>query len=173
MTGMFELFTDTDTSYRFRLTAPDGTVMALSRPFPDLPAAVAGIAAVREYAGMGLVSEISAPRDDALLQSAAEGIPVEPSAQRRGVHEAHVQGRRARARPARGGAPRSPEGPPRLRIPSAARFLAPTRRDPEPAADRAVAAGTGGADCAGWAQLVLTVSRDRAPAGGPGRQARP
>jgi len=72
---------------------------------------------------MGLVSEISAPRDDALLQSAAEGIPVEPSAQRRGVHEAHVQGRRARARPARGGAPRSPEGPPRLRVPSAARFL--------------------------------------------------
>ena len=100
MTGMFELFTDSDTSYRFRLTAPDGTVMALSRPFPDLPAAVAGIAAVREYAGMGLVSEISAPRDDA-----------------------HVKGQRARARPARGWAPRSPEGPPRLRIPSAARFL--------------------------------------------------
>jgi len=126
MTGMFELFTDSDTSYRFRLTAPDGTVMALSRPFPDLPTAVAGIAAVREYAGMGLVSEISAPQDDALLQSVAEGIPVEPvepRAQRRGVHDTHVKGQRARARPARGGAPRSPEGPPRLRIPSAARFL--------------------------------------------------
>jgi uncharacterized protein YegP (UPF0339 family) len=122
MTGMFELFTDSDTSYRFRLTAPDGTVMALSRPFPDLPTAVAGIAAVREYAGMGLVSEISAPQDDALLQSVAEGIPVEPSAQRRGLHEGHAKGQR-RARPARGGAPRSPEGPPRLRIPSAARFL--------------------------------------------------
>ena len=62
MTGMFELFTDSDASYRFRLTAPDGTVMALSRPFPDRRAAGAGIAAVREYAGMGLVREITPPR---------------------------------------------------------------------------------------------------------------
>ncbi|WP_043422202.1 YegP family protein [Arthrobacter sp. 9MFCol3.1] len=123
MTGMFELFTDSDTSYRFRLTAPDGTVMALSKPFPDLPSAVAGIAAVREYAGMGLVAEIPAPRDDAQLQSAASGTPMQPGAQRRGVHEAHVTSPRARARLARDGAPRSPEGPPRLRIPSAARFL--------------------------------------------------
>jgi uncharacterized protein YegP (UPF0339 family) len=123
MTGMFELFTDSGTSYRFRLTSPDGTVMALSRPFPDLPAAVAGIAAVREYAGMGLVSEVPAPRADALLQSVAEGTPAESSAQRRGVHDGHVRGPRAQARPARGEAPRSPDGPPRLRIPSAARFL--------------------------------------------------
>ena len=79
MTGMFELFTDSDTSYRFRLTAPDGTVMALSRPFPDLPSAVAGIAAVREYAGMGLVTEIPAPQSDALRQAMADIIPVEPS----------------------------------------------------------------------------------------------
>lgn len=59
MTGMFELFTDSDASYRFRLTAPDGTEMALSRSFPDKPSAVAGIAAVREYAGMGLVTEVA------------------------------------------------------------------------------------------------------------------
>ncbi len=71
MTGMFELFTDTDASYRFRLTAPDGTVMALSRSFPDKPSAVAGIAAVREYAGMGLVSEIGPPPDAAVRQPVA------------------------------------------------------------------------------------------------------
>jgi uncharacterized protein YegP (UPF0339 family) len=59
MTGMFELFTDSEASYRFRLTAPDGTEMALSRSFPDKPSAVAGIAAVREYAGMGLVTEVA------------------------------------------------------------------------------------------------------------------
>ena len=29
MAGMFELFTGSDASYRFRLTAPDGTVMGL------------------------------------------------------------------------------------------------------------------------------------------------
>ncbi|MEK0155780.1 YegP family protein [Arthrobacter oryzae] len=61
MAGMFELFADADTSFRFRLTAPDGTVMALSKPFPDKRAAVAGIAAVREYAGTGFVTEIPAP----------------------------------------------------------------------------------------------------------------
>lgn len=62
MAGMFELFAEADASFRFRLTAPDGTVMALSRPFPDKRAAVAGIAAVREYAGMGFVTEIPAPK---------------------------------------------------------------------------------------------------------------
>lgn len=77
MTGMFELFTDSDASYRFRLTAPDGTVMALSRPFPDKQAAVAGIAAVREYAGMGLVTDISETQNQAIAQSAAAEVPLE------------------------------------------------------------------------------------------------
>ncbi|MET3923442.1 DUF1508 domain-containing protein [Arthrobacter sp. UYEF20] len=48
MTGTFELFTDDTQYFRFRLKAADGTVMALSRSFPDKAAAVAGIAAVRE-----------------------------------------------------------------------------------------------------------------------------
>lgn len=61
MAGMFELFAEADASFRFRLTAPDGTVMALSRSFPDKRAAIAGIAAVREYAGMGFITEIPAP----------------------------------------------------------------------------------------------------------------
>lgn len=42
---------------RFRLTAPDGTIMAVSKPFDTKTDAVAGIAAVREYAGMGLISD--------------------------------------------------------------------------------------------------------------------
>ena len=61
MAGMFELFIDAEASFRFQLTAPDGTVMAVSRPFPSKAAAVEGIAAVREYAGMGHVKELAAP----------------------------------------------------------------------------------------------------------------
>ncbi|MEW1808766.1 DUF1508 domain-containing protein [Pseudarthrobacter sp. NPDC080039] len=57
MAGMFELFMDAESAYRFRLTAPDGTVMAVSKPFNTKSDAVAGIAAVREYAGMGLISD--------------------------------------------------------------------------------------------------------------------
>ncbi len=109
MTGMFELFTGSDASYRFRLTAPDGTVMALSRSFPDKPSAVAGIAAVREYAGMGLVTEITAPQDDAVRHSVAAGSP--PGA-----------GPDSRAR--RAGGPGAPARPPGIRVRSAARFLA-------------------------------------------------
>ena len=44
MAGLFELFVDARSHFRFRLTAPDGTVMAVSKPFDDKPAAVAGIA---------------------------------------------------------------------------------------------------------------------------------
>lgn len=60
MAGMFELFLDDDATFKFQVTAPDGTVMAVSRAFSDKEEAVRGIAAVREYAGMGLVREISA-----------------------------------------------------------------------------------------------------------------
>src|SRR5690242_16321727 len=58
MTGMFELFIDEDTSFRFRLKAPDGTVVAVSKSFPDKRAAVSGISDVREYAGMGLITDL-------------------------------------------------------------------------------------------------------------------
>ena len=85
MAGMFELFLDDDAAFRFQLTAPDGTVMAVSRAFSDKEEAVKGIAAVREYAGMGLVREISAspvdrpspPRQGAPCPAAvSEGVPV-------------------------------------------------------------------------------------------------
>ena len=58
MAGTFELFIDDDMRFRFSLKAPDGTVVAVSRPFPDKPAAVSGIDDVREYAGMGLVNDL-------------------------------------------------------------------------------------------------------------------
>ncbi|MGY2744565.1 YegP family protein [Arthrobacter sp. UYCu723] len=58
MTGKFELFTDEDMYFRFRLKAPDGTVVAISRPFSDKSAAVSGISAVREYAGLGLITDL-------------------------------------------------------------------------------------------------------------------
>ena len=58
MAGTFELFVDAESKFRFRLKAPDGTVMAVSAAFSDKSAAVAGIAAVRELAGMGLISDL-------------------------------------------------------------------------------------------------------------------
>jgi uncharacterized protein YegP (UPF0339 family) len=58
MAGKFELFVDAESKFRFRLTAPDGTVVAESPAFRDKPAAVAGIAAVRECAGMGLITDL-------------------------------------------------------------------------------------------------------------------
>lgn len=58
MTGTFELFFDRATGFGFRLKGPDGTVMAVSEPFVDKRAAVRGISAVRECAGMGLISDL-------------------------------------------------------------------------------------------------------------------
>ncbi|MDN4645751.1 YegP family protein [Arthrobacter sp. PsM3] len=58
MAGTFELFLDRESNFRFRLKAPDGTVMAESAAFSDKSAAVAGIAAVRECAGMGLITDL-------------------------------------------------------------------------------------------------------------------
>lgn len=66
MAGLFELFVDAQSRVRFRLTAPDGTVVAVSKPFEDKPAAVAGIAAVREYAGMGHITDLCPPHSEGL-----------------------------------------------------------------------------------------------------------
>lgn len=68
MGGMFELFHDGNLSFRFRLTAPDGAVMAVSGHFPDKASAVEGIRAVRECAGMGLITDLCPA-------GPAEGLP--------------------------------------------------------------------------------------------------
>lgn len=58
MAGKFEVFLDSESRFRFRLKGPDGTVMAVSEAFADKPAVAAGIAAVRECAGTGLVTDL-------------------------------------------------------------------------------------------------------------------
>jgi uncharacterized protein YegP (UPF0339 family) len=57
MAGMFELFVDAESAFLFRPTASDGTVTAVSKPFGTKSDAVAGMAAVREYAGMRLIAD--------------------------------------------------------------------------------------------------------------------
>ena len=87
MAGTFELFVDAEAAFRFRLKAPDGTVMVVSRAFANKPAAVAGIAAVREYAGMGLITDLcpgaAKPQRSARHQAVAVGA-VAPPARGRG-----------------------------------------------------------------------------------------
>lgn len=64
MIGAFEIFYDGNPSFGFRLKAPDGTVVAVSRPLPDKVSAVEGIRVVRECAGMDLITDhCPMPRD--------------------------------------------------------------------------------------------------------------
>jgi hypothetical protein len=44
--------------FQIQAQSPDGTVVAISRPFSDKSGAVSGISAVREYAGMGLITDL-------------------------------------------------------------------------------------------------------------------
>lgn len=113
MAGMFELFADSDSYFRFRLTAPDGTVMALSKPFPDKRAAVAGIAEVREYAGMGFVTEIPAPATEGITDATSAELAADPA----------VGGDSAEKRKAIPAGSFNPARLPRARISSAARAL--------------------------------------------------
>ncbi|AXJ08524.1 YegP family protein [Arthrobacter sp. PM3] len=56
---MFEIAQAGDKAYFFRLTAPDGTVVAVSPLFSTIKGAAAGITAVRENAATGLVVDRS------------------------------------------------------------------------------------------------------------------
>ncbi|WP_363321892.1 YegP family protein [Arthrobacter burdickii] len=58
MAGTFELFQDGGVSFRFRLKASDGTVVAVSGQFSDKASAVEGIRVVRECAGTGLITDL-------------------------------------------------------------------------------------------------------------------
>ncbi|MDQ0678513.1 uncharacterized protein YegP (UPF0339 family) [Arthrobacter pascens] len=92
MAGMFELFVDAESCFRFRLTAPDGTVMAVSKAFDDKSAAVAGIAAVREYAGMGLVTDLS-PMACGAAPPEARDVSVAPVREVRRIPDADLHAR--------------------------------------------------------------------------------
>lgn len=54
----FELIHDENPSFGFRLKTPDGMVVAVSGPFPDRVSAVEGVRVVREYAGMGWITDL-------------------------------------------------------------------------------------------------------------------
>ena len=62
MAGIFEIAEAGEKAYFFKLTAPDGTVVAVSPLFNTIKAAAAGITAVRENAATGLVVDKSQPR---------------------------------------------------------------------------------------------------------------
>ena len=55
MAGIFEIAQAGDKAYFFRLTAADGTVVAVSPLFSSIKSAAAGINAVRENAATGLI----------------------------------------------------------------------------------------------------------------------
>ena len=59
MAGHFELFTDHQSHIRFRILAPDGSVLAVSGPFDNKRAAAAAITDLRESAGTGLIKDHS------------------------------------------------------------------------------------------------------------------
>ncbi|MCU1633867.1 MAG: hypothetical protein JWM61_2519 [Micrococcaceae bacterium] len=58
MAGTFELFRDGGVSFRFRLIAAGGSVVAVSGQFADKESAVEGIRVVRECAGTGLITDL-------------------------------------------------------------------------------------------------------------------
>lgn len=60
MAGIFEVFQDGG-SFRFRLKASSGTVIAVSGQFSDKAAAVEGIRVIRECAGTGLITDLCPP----------------------------------------------------------------------------------------------------------------
>lgn len=76
MAGKFEVFVDAEAQYRFRLTTPDGTELAVSAPYRDKSAAVAAIEAVRECAGMGLISDLCPAGNSVPTPVAATPAPV-------------------------------------------------------------------------------------------------
>jgi uncharacterized protein YegP (UPF0339 family) len=59
LAGIFEIAKAGEKAYFFKLTAPDGTVVAVSPLFNTIKAAAAGITAVRENAATGLVVDKS------------------------------------------------------------------------------------------------------------------
>ena len=62
MAGIFEIAEAGEKAYFFKLTAPDGTVVAVSPLFNTIKGAAAGITAVRENAATGHVVDKSGGR---------------------------------------------------------------------------------------------------------------
>jgi uncharacterized protein YegP (UPF0339 family) len=60
MAGTFEIVRSGSECLHFRLTAPDGSVVAVSPPFNSLSSVLEGITAVRENAATGIIVDSSA-----------------------------------------------------------------------------------------------------------------
>ena len=71
MAGIFEIAMAGEKKYFFKLTAPDGTVVAVSPLFNTIKGAAAGINAVRENAATGLVVDKSRARSKSVPPQAA------------------------------------------------------------------------------------------------------
>ncbi|MET4094053.1 YegP family protein [Arthrobacter sp. UYCu712] len=71
MAGIFEIAEAGEKAYFFKLTAPDGTVVAVSPLFNTIKGAAAGITAVRENAATGLIVDKSRTRKKPPIGTAA------------------------------------------------------------------------------------------------------
>ena len=81
MAGIFEIAMADEKKYFFKLTASDGTVVAVSPLFNTIKGAAAGINAVRENAATGLVVDKSRARSKSHPpQAAARPAGVRASA---------------------------------------------------------------------------------------------
>ncbi|BCW72686.1 DUF1508 domain-containing protein [Arthrobacter sp. NicSoilB8] len=74
MAGTFEIAQAGDKAYFFRLTAADGTVVAVSPLFSSIKGAAAGITAVRENAATGLVVDRSGTHRSSATKQGARAI---------------------------------------------------------------------------------------------------
>ena len=81
MAGIFEIAEAGGKKYFFKLTAPDGTVVAVSPLFNTIKGAAAGINAVRENAATGLIVDKSRARSkSAGAQHVAMTVSTGPGA---------------------------------------------------------------------------------------------
>ena len=81
MAGIFEIAEAGGKKYFFKLTASDGTVVAVSPLFNTIKGAAAGINAVREKAATGLIVDKSQARSKSVAsQHAAMKVSTGPGA---------------------------------------------------------------------------------------------
>ena len=78
MAGTFEVFADEDSRIRFRLVAPDGTVLAVSGQYRDKDQAAAAIKDVRECAGTGLIHDLAPAPGPAKARASRRPYQVRP-----------------------------------------------------------------------------------------------
>ena len=71
LAGIFEIAEAGGKKYFFKLTAPDGTVVAVSPLFNTIKGAAAGITAVRENAATGLIVDKSRAHGQSVPRTAA------------------------------------------------------------------------------------------------------